>query len=123
MIKLSENFALREFACKCCGMLKYNPRMELLVEDLEALRSIVGPVTVVSGYRCPKNNTRSGGAVNSRHLQSTAADLSVAGYTPRELEEIVRRVCKHITGIGVGISTNQFHVDVREGPSVCWTYK
>lgn len=121
MIKLSQHFHLGEFACKCCGMVKYNPRMALLVEDLEALRGMVGSITVISGYRCPKNNTRVGGAVDSKHLQAIAADLSVAGYTPKELAELVPLVCKHIAGIGVGAT--KFHVDVREGPPARWTYK
>lgn len=119
-ISLTENFELGEFACKCCGMLKYNPRMALLLEDLEKLRKYTGPLTIVSGYRCPKNNTRAGGAIDSQHLQALAADLSAKGITPQQLAVLVKKYCRNITGIGVG--QTKFHVDVKPGPRREWTY-
>lgn len=50
---------------------------ELVERVLDPLREKWGaPITVTSGYRCPKLNAAVGGAKTSQHLLGQAADLS-----------------------------------------------
>jgi uncharacterized protein YcbK (DUF882 family) len=79
--RLSENFAAKEFACRCCGKVLVHPE---LVRKLQALRSAAGaPVVIASGYRCAGHNRECGGAVNSYHLYGMAADIWVGGVSTR----------------------------------------
>ena len=49
---------------------------ELVTNVLDPLRLAWGhPIVVTSGYRCPKLNTRVGGAKNSQHLYGEAVDI------------------------------------------------
>jgi len=53
---------------------------ELCEKFLEPLRVAYGkPITINSGYRCPKLNQAVGGVANSAHKTGYAADLSVSG--------------------------------------------
>ena len=53
-------------------------RLEALVENvLDPLREAYGkPITVTSGYRCPRLNRAVGGAANSQHIKGEAADIT-----------------------------------------------
>lgn len=63
-----------------------------LCEDvLEPLREKIGvSITVTSGYRCPRTNTKIGGATNSQHLYGQAADINAKGYTVEEFYQYVK---------------------------------
>ena len=77
---LSQNFSRSEFMCKCCGEAKVEPG---LVAALQELRDLAGaPITVISGYRCPKHNAAVGGAKASQHMLGKAADIVIKGKTP-----------------------------------------
>jgi hypothetical protein len=52
-----------------------------------------GPVTVNSGYRCPKHNLAVGGVVNSQHMKGEAADLCCADN--KRLAEIIEKNGKY----------------------------
>ena len=87
--RLSENFAAKEFACRCCGKVLVHPE---LVRKLQGLRSAAGaPVNVISGYRCAGHNRECGGAANSYHLFGMAADIWLAGVSTRQLAELAER--------------------------------
>ena len=43
------------------------------VQELRILHG--GPITLTSGYRCPKGNRAVGGVMQSRHMQGTAVDI------------------------------------------------
>ena len=90
-------FSEREFACKCCGQLPPSMRANLvaLVDNVldPAREEFGGPVTVNSGYRCPKHNLAVGGVVNSQHMKGEAADLCCADN--KRLAEIIEKNGKY----------------------------
>lgn len=51
--------------------------IEALVDNVldPARRVFGGPVSVSSGYRCPKHNAEVGGVGGSQHLKGEAADI------------------------------------------------
>jgi uncharacterized protein YcbK (DUF882 family) len=73
-IRVSPHFRLREFQCRCCGVVKLSPE---LLDMLEEMREAWGgPLVITSGYRCPAHNRAVGGAPRSLHLSGAAADIS-----------------------------------------------
>ena len=74
-----EFFNFSEFACRCCGRIPPGVRgnIEALVDNVldPARRVFGGPVSVSSGYRCPKHNAEVGGVGGSQHLKGEAADI------------------------------------------------
>ena len=74
-----EYFNFSEFACRCCGRIPPGVRgnIEALVDNVldPARRVFGGPVSVSSGYRCPKHNAEVGGVGGSQHLRGEAADI------------------------------------------------
>lgn len=84
-VRLSENFRVREFACKCsrCSELLID---DALVDWLQNIRDHFGaPVRVNSGYRCEPHNAEVGGSASSHHMRGMAADIRVEGVTPEEV--------------------------------------
>jgi hypothetical protein len=52
-----------------------------LAQGLEQVRALIGfPLEISSAYRCPKLNTRVGGAKTSQHTRGQAADFSCAEF-------------------------------------------
>lgn len=92
-----------------------------LVTGLERMRSLLGPLTVISGYRHPQYNALPsvGGARYSRHQAGQAAD--VWSPTRSSLEIAVSAIQAMGCGIGLGLGRNTVHVDVR-GYLKTWTY-
>jgi uncharacterized protein YcbK (DUF882 family) len=112
-MKLSEHFDSSEFTCHCCGELPEQGMDPALLEVLERVREYFdAPVTVVSGYRCPKHNAEVGGARSSQHLLGTAADIRVKGIKPYEVYRAVTMQIMVGRG-GVGKYPTFTHVDVR----------
>lgn len=74
-----KNFNFSEFACRCCGQIPPSVRdnVEALVDNVldPARRAYGGPVSVSSGYRCPRHNAAVGGVIGSQHLRGEAADV------------------------------------------------
>lgn len=103
---LSENFKVREFACKCsrCSQLLLD---EALVELLQRLRDHFGvSVHINSGYRCKEHNAEVGGSSSSHHMKGMAADIRVEGIAPKE-------VAKYAESIGIkriGLYDNFVHI-------------
>ena len=65
--------------------------LKVLAITLEAVRTLVGrSVHISSGYRCQTLNKAVGGVPSSAHTQGYAADISVDGYTPKQLCEAIR---------------------------------
>lgn len=105
------HFSRSEFRChgfRVAGHPAHDTLVhEVLVENLERLRAIVGrPLVVVSGHRCAWWNRRVGGARQSQHLFGHAVDL-VQGYAT-----VAQAERAGFTGIG---NRGQWatHVDVR----------
>lgn len=109
---LTKNFSRSEFACRCgCGLAAVDP---VLVALLQAVRDHFGrPVTITSGLRCRKHNTRAGGAPASYHITGKAADFVVRDVRPRE---VYRWLAAEVAGrYGVMEYKGWVHVDVRPG--------
>jgi zinc D-Ala-D-Ala carboxypeptidase len=57
--------------------------LRLLARGLEQVRTLIGfPLDISSGYRCPRLNSRVGGAKTSQHTRGQAADFTCAEYGP-----------------------------------------
>jgi hypothetical protein len=109
---ISAHFSAREFRCKCGGVLagchKTVVLRELLV-SLETLRTHTGPLSIVSGYRCPQHNAKVGGATTSQHLYGAAADI------PGILTVGQVKALHIFAGIGYrGSDSKAVHVDRRD---------
>lgn len=106
---LSANFDLEEFACKCgkcelslTAVASYRAgapvpdHVKPIIENLrqlcknvlEFVRKKFGvPVTILSGYRCPRWNKYVGGATKSKHMEGHAADCYLSKVDLREVYE------------------------------------
>ena len=117
MTKLSEHFHDYEFVCPCCngGIVS-----EILVLKLQQLRDTINkPIKVTSGYRCPIENKKVGGAKNSAHLLGEGVDIQ----TELSTVTLAMIACK-IEGIRIGMYPNHLHIDVRPAnPSKYWIVK
>lgn len=87
-MNLSQNFTLTEFVRSSVAAqlhIDNTPtpdavaNLRLLCQTvLQPLRDHLGvPITVTSGYRCPKLNRAVGGVPNSQHLTGEAADIRI----------------------------------------------
>ena len=117
MTKLSEHFHDYEFVCPCCncGIVS-----EILVLKLQQLRDTINkPIKVTSGYRCPIENKKVGGAKNSAHLLGEGVDIQT------ELSTVtLAMIACRIKGIRIGIYERHLHIDVRPAnPSKYWLVK
>lgn len=112
--KLSENFKVKEFACKDGSDVVFvAPK---LVEILQDIRTHFGKaVNINSSYRTPTYNSKVGGATYSQHQYGTAADIRVTGVTPEEVAKYAETLMPDSGGIG--IYSGFTHIDVREAKS------
>ena len=107
-IRLSKNFRLDEFKCKCgkCDPILVD---DALVTWLQKIRDHFGrSVNINSGYRCATHNAspKVGGNPGSHHLKGMAADIRVEGILPSE-------VAKYAESIGIqriGLYDNFVHI-------------
>jgi len=104
------HFKFNEFKSKGNGWIRVH---RSLIRGLEEVRTEVGSLSILSGYRDPAHNTRVGGAASSQHLHGNACDP--VKDLPLDVVKGVRR----FSGIGIRRSDNKVrHVDVRhEGPN------
>ena len=100
-MKLSENFSLQELIKSQTALRKginNKPASPDIVVNLQTLcekvlqpvRDHFGkPVTVNSGYRCPKLNKAIGSSSKSQHTKGLAADIEIPGVSNKELAEYI----------------------------------
>jgi uncharacterized protein YcbK (DUF882 family) len=69
------------------------------------------PVIVTSGFRSHGHNRRAGGARRSLHTACMAADVQIAGVSPRAIAQWARSHSS-IGGVGTYRHTRSVHVDV-----------
>jgi uncharacterized protein YcbK (DUF882 family) len=98
--------------CKCgCG--SDHVQLELVI-ILQNIRDYFNkPVTVTSGVRCVKHNTRVGGAKKSKHLTGEAADIKIAGVSPNAIAAVANNILGHRGGVKAYPTFT--HVDIRKG--------
>ena len=118
MAKITKNFSLEEFKCKDGSDIPNTALLNIveLARNLEVLRTAINkPIVINSGYRSPKYNAKIGGVKDSQHLRGTAADIRVAGMTPKELAEVIEELIKRkkMKEGGIGIYPNFTHYDIR----------
>lgn len=114
-----ENFAKKEFACKCGRYCDgYPAEIDMnMVKIADAIRNRIDkPISVNSGLRCRTHNANVGGVSNSQHLYGTAADLGCpSGCTPSQMASIAEEIMGE-TG-GIGIYSWGIHIDTRSTKS------
>ena len=118
-MRLSENFSLSEFECRCgCKMPKdVFENVKMLAIHLQTFRhTFNAPITINSSYRCVEHNRSVGGSVTSQHLLGKAADITIKGYTPDEVAdkiELLHSENRNRTN-GLGRYDTFTHVDIRQ---------
>ena len=115
MGNLSAHFDRAEFLCQC-GDCDFDTVDAKLLEMLEAVRELFGPVTITSGCRCKARNSEINGSKASQHLVGRAADIVVGGTAPW----IVAEFCDEMGFDGVGTYSTFVHIDSR-GHKARWT--
>lgn len=116
--KLSENFKVKEFACKDGS----NPIFldTELVELLQKIRDHFNrSVTITSAYRTVDYNKKIGGSTSSQHLYGRAADIQVKDTPPEFVAEYAETLLAGRGGIGlykktVSRAKGWVHLDVRK---------
>lgn len=124
-MRLSENFYLNEFECKSGAAMPENVLINIktLAIQLQVLRNALNAsILVTSGYRSPEHNKKVGGSPKSQHVEGTAADIKVSGYTPKQvaakIEELIEK--GEMKQGGIGIYSTWVHYDFR-GTKARWT--
>lgn len=108
-LRLSPNFNLNEFHCKCAFPECKKTYLDLeLIEFLEKKRQQIGkPIKINSAFRCTQHNLKIGGKKGSIHLTGKAADIVIPGENMKELVSIFE------DADGLGIYDSFLHVDLR----------
>ena len=108
---LTKNFDRAAFACKCgCGFDAISPK---LIDALQAMRDVLGPLVISSGCRCAKRNAEVGGAGQSPHMHGWAVDLLLK--SPRDKFAVIKEAFTHPSIMGIGVYASQpliVHLDV-----------
>jgi uncharacterized protein YcbK (DUF882 family) len=79
------------------------------------LRDAVGKsISITSGYRSPQHNKKIGGAKDSQHVKGMAADIKVAGMTPKEVALVIEGLIESgkMKQGGIGIYPSCVHYDI-----------
>lgn len=111
---ISANFSRSEFACKCqCGFDTVDSELLTMLEVIR--QKFDARVTVNSGCRCRKYNTKIKGSAQSQHMEGRAADIVVDGVSPSSVQAYVLTLWPDKFGIG---SYSGFtHIDSRDKPA------
>jgi len=128
---LTAHFSISEFPCPCCGRLGPLSELKRLAEALEAYRAALCahagrdvPLPILSGFRCPKQNVRVGGADHSKHLLGIAVDTAPDGLTLYEAAMLIPEAPElERGGAGLYISPDghgHLHLDVRTEGRARW---
>jgi len=126
---LTAHFQDSEIECHCgepsCTKLPPMGQIQPLLDALEALRAITGPIVVNDAYRCPAHNQAVGGVPNSTHTLGLAADIYMPGFSVQKMYDASEKVAGFDAG-GIGAysgkddSTPRVHVDVRPNGPARW---
>ena len=118
MAKITKNFSLEEFKCKDGSDIPNTALLNIveLARNFEILRTAINkPIVINSGYRSPKYNAKIGGVKDSQHLRGTAADIKVAGMTPKEVALVIEGLIESgkMKEGGIGVYPTFTHYDIR----------
>jgi uncharacterized protein YcbK (DUF882 family) len=116
---LTPNFTLDEFRCPCCRDVRHDSALAL-AKRLQMVRDVYGPMRIVSGFRCPRQNEYVGGRLFSQHLTGLAADIRVEDDADRyRLLKLL--IDFHFPRLGIGKGFIHADIGTITGP-VIWTY-
>ena len=123
-MKLTTNFSLSEFECKCgCEMPEdVKENIQEVAKNLQVIRDVLkAPIRVNSSYRCPKHNKAIGGVKNSQHVLGKAADIRCDFISIDSLHKTILELIKEgkICSGGVGKYKTFIHYDTR-GRNARW---
>lgn len=111
------NFTPKEMGCKC-GNCDGSAHMDqVFMEKLQAIRDVVGPMSITSAYRCPLHPVEAKKAKPGMHGQGRAVDVAMVDGERMKLIRFA--MVKGMRGFGFG-KTFQ-HIDDREN-FMSWTY-
>lgn len=124
--QLTKNFNSFEFACKDGTLVpdKYRSNMLELAKNLQVLRDHFGlPIHINSAYRTVRHNKAIGGSPSSQHLFCKAADIVIAGKTPKQVARAIKTLIKQgkMKEGGIGLYNGFVHYDIR-GYAARWDY-
>lgn len=133
--RISKNFFLDEFLCKCANNCIYSmPEIapdvllsQVFLDKLQMIRDDIGkPFRINSGARCIHYNEEIGGAKLSAHLVTAlkpceAADISTVGWSGAARYKFLRSALKHNMW-GFGIAKNFIHIDSKKSRKSIWSY-
>ena len=116
-MKLSKNFTLKEFECKCGCEMPDNvlENVKELALSLQMLRDkIKKPIKVNSSYRCLSHNRTIGSNDSSQHPKGKAVDIVIKGYTPNEVADLIEQLIDEgdILQGGLGLYNTFTHYDI-----------
>lgn len=105
MGKLTPNFTLEELCASTTARIRridntppeaVKKNLALLARNvLQPIRDAYGfPITITSGYRCPRLNSAVGGAKTSQHMAGEAADIKCSATSKAELFNLIRNMVK-----------------------------
>lgn len=114
---MSNNFTVKEFACKD-GSDTVVIDTEL-VNVLQKIRDYFGkPVIINSAYRTPAYNAKVGGSSSSYHVKGMAADIKISGISSVEIAYYAQTITDGV-GAYYYAGADFVHVDTREN-RVLW---
>tara|TARA_B110000285_G_scaffold135820_1_gene152205 strand:+ start:181 stop:552 length:372 start_codon:yes stop_codon:yes gene_type:complete len=118
---MTNNFSLKEFESKDGSKMPSDVYLNIvkLVGQLQFLRDYTGrAITVNSGYRSPEHNAKIGGVKNSQHLLGKAADITIEGLKPAEVNRIINELIDMGLmlqgGLGLYEKKGFVHYDIRK---------
>ncbi len=116
------NFSRDELCCSCCGKINPNPEFERLMNKVQGLRLVYGPMIVTSAYRCPEHPIEVAKDKPGQH-SIAAIDIACSGASALHLIELA--LAAGFTGIGVNQKWKKsgrfVHLDLRDEPTI-WSY-
>jgi uncharacterized protein YcbK (DUF882 family) len=111
-MQLTPNFKLQEFLSPNDDTAPSDEVIENLrnlANRLQVIRDVLDkPIMINSGFRSEGYNRSIGGAAKSQHVLGNAADIRIAGMTPREVQDYL----VNWNG-GLGSYKTFTHIDIR----------
>lgn len=122
-MQLTPHFRLEEFTASAIAaelgidntpyLTGVRDNLLLLALALEQIRIGIGrPISISSGYRCPRLNRAVGGSITSVHPDGLAADCNAAGITTFDL-------CRYIEANIIGFDQLIHEVDLKNDRRWC----
>lgn len=116
---LTKNFSRREFACKCgCGLDTIDIP---LVQRLQEVRNVAGPIVINSGMRCKAHNGQVGKSSTSSHLKGLAVDIKAAASRKRS-QVLNGLLLAGFNRLGIGPTFIHADIDPDKTAYVVWLY-